>query len=330
MAVKKYTKTQFAQIPNGFIEFSRNRFATELEEKFIALAVIGMQAKYKALEKSYTPMDWEYISTNRISFADFSETMDLTNNTKKIKQSIMDLKSLGLCVSYKIWNVETKKDNLIHDYISIFDLFKINETETHIDYHFCTYFQKFFIDVGNHFQLSIDEIVGLHSAHTIRIYSLLKSKYNMNATKHQFSVEDLKSFLNVDKKYIKYSNFKCKVLEVAKNQINSALSSKFQINYTEIKSRQKVVAIEFEMKSLGEKYYEATNKMPRYKQNQIYKRIHKLSTHEDTIIAGASLQLLDVFNEEKCINLEQTLCKMNIEVINKRLERLGDKQLKIT
>ena len=84
------------------------------------------------------------------------------------------------------------------------------------------------------------------------------------------------------------------------------------------------------MKSLGEKYYEATNKMPRYKQNQIYKHIHKLSTHEDTIIAGASLQLLDVFNEEKCINLEQTLCKMNIEVINKRLERLGDKQLKIT
>ena len=119
MAVKKYTKTQFAQIPNGFIEFSRNRFATELEEKFIALAVISMQAKYKALEKSYTPMDWGHISTNRISFADFSETMDLTNNTKKIKQSIMDLKSLGLCVSYKIWNIETKRNNLIHDYINI-------------------------------------------------------------------------------------------------------------------------------------------------------------------------------------------------------------------
>ena len=147
-----------------------------------------------------------------------------------------------------------------------------------------------------------------------------------------FTLIELRSILCIEKKYKEYNNFKTRVLEMAKKYIDQSPASSFSFEYTPIKHGKKVVAIEFILSDKRKEgsYYESKGLLPNYVQNQIYKRIHKLSTHSDVIIAGASLQLLDVFHEEKSINLEQTLCKMNIEVINKRLEKLEEKTLKIT
>ena len=160
---------------------------------------------------------------------------------------------------------------------------------------------------------------------------LLKSKLEMVKKEHTFTMEELRLTLCLEKKYKLYGHFKTRVLDMAKKYIDQSPASSFSFEYNPIKHGKKVVAIEFILSDKRKEgsYYESKGLLPHYVQNQIYKRIHKLSTHEDTIIAGASLQLLDVFHEEKCINLEQTLCKMNIEVINKRLEKLGDKPLKI-
>lgn len=328
--MKKYPEQQFAKVPNEFIEIRRNRLATELEEKLIVLAVVDMQAKYNALKNSHSSIDWNYIATNTISAQKFSEILQVTNNTQKLRQSLQDLKSLGLSIRYQEYVEHTGKMHMISEYVSIFNRFRFDETDNIIRYTFDEFFSKVFNEVKTHyFQLSIAEVVGLHSAHTMRIYSLLKSKLNMDKIAHEFSIEDLKKHLNLEKKYKNYFDFKRGVLDVATTQINSSPSAKFQLKYKEIKDGKKVVAIEFNVIALGDKYYEITNKIPHYIQNQIYKRIQKLSMHSDTIIAGASLQLLDVFHEEKCINLEQNLCKMNIEVIKKRLEKLGEKPLKI-
>ena len=329
--MKKYPEKQFAKVPNDFIEIRRNRFATELEEKLIALAVVDMQAKYNALKNSHSPIDWSYIATNTIAAQKFSEILQVTNNTQKLRQSLQDLKSLGLSIRYQEYVERTGKMHMISEYVSVFSRFRFDETDNIIRYTFDEFFSKFFNEVtNNYFQLSIAEVVGLHSAHTMRIYSLLKSKLNMDKTTHEFSIEDLKKYLNLEKKYKNYFDFKRGVLDVATAQINASPSAKFQLEYKELKDGKKVVAIKFIIIALGDKYYEITNKIPHYIQNQIYKRIQKLSKHSDTIIAGASLQLLDVFNEEKCINLEQVLCKMNMEVINKRLEKLGENPLKTT
>ena len=325
--MKNYPQTQFAQLPNEFIEFHRTRIPSELEEKFIALAVIDMQAKYQSLKSTNQPNDWDYISRNKITFSQFSQTMQITNNTQHIRQSIQDLKSLNLGIKYSQWNEETQKNHIKTDYISIFRIFTIDETGTTIEFQFEPYFQQFFTNIGKHFQLSIAEIIALNSTYSIRIYSLFKSKLNMDKTKHIITIEEFKSSLQIEKKYSDYHDLKRFVLERAISQINAAASSKFQLHYSEIKKGKKVIALEFEIIHLGEKYYESTKKIPNYKKNTEFKRYQKLTKHDDPVIAELASNIVS-FSRKHGFDTEQRLLKMYIKNITFELEefeKLGNR-----
>jgi plasmid replication initiation protein len=317
--MKNYPETQFAKVPNEFLDFHRTRIASELEEKFIALAVVDMQSKHTGLKASGQPSDWDYISRNKITFAMFSEILKVTNNTQHIRKSIQDLKSLNLGIKYRHWNEENQKMHIKTDYISIFRIFTIDETSSTVEFQFEPYFQQFFTDIGKHFQLSIAEIVALNSTHSIRLYSLFKSKLNMDKTKHKITIETLKKYLHIENKYSDYFDFKRRILEVAKTQINASSSAKFQLEYTEVKEGKRVVAIEFEIIPLGEKYYETTRKIPNYKKNIEFKRYQKLTKHINPMIAELASHIV-VFAEKYGFDTEQRLLQMYIKNINLELK----------
>ena len=326
--MKIYPETQFAKMPNEIIEFKRNRSATELEEKLITLAVVDMQTKYHSLKASGQPIDWDYIATNKITAQQFSEVLKVTNNTQKLRQSLEDLKSLGLAVRYKEYVERTNKMHTFSEYLSIFKNFKFDETDNIIYYTFDDFFQRFFTEIGKHFQLSIAEIVGLHSAHTMRIYNLLKSKLNMDKTKFEFTILELKKYLNIEKKYKDYFDFKRFVLEIAKAQINASSSAKFQLEYQEIKEGKKVVIIEFEIISLGEKYYDIVKKLPNYKKDIEYKKFKKMMLHESNNIAEIARTLV-AHIEQYSYNPEDTVFKMCTKALEIELEKWSSETLNL-
>ena len=266
--MRNYLPNHYSKMPNDYVGMKRNRMLSELEEKFIVMSIVDLQTRYNGLKTTHTDIVWDELATNTISFSEFTLMMKVTNNTKHIKDSISDLKSFGISLSYKIFDTIKKKEKLITDYISIFDLFRVNETDGTIQYVFSNYFREFFTknNSANFFELSISEVVGLNSAHAILEYRLLKKELNKDKKKHSFSVEELKEYHNVEEKYGKYNDFKRKVLEPSKKQINESLSSVFTYDFTEKKEGKKVVGIEFEIFPKEKTYYELnTNKIPQYK-----------------------------------------------------------------
>lgn len=92
-------------------------------------------------------------------------------------------------------------------------------------------------------QYQLYNILAMESAFSIRIYELLKS-YAFQKQK-SFDVDELKKLLCVEnlKSYDNYANFKKKVLEKAKDEINEL--SDLMIDYIPIKKGNKVVKIKF-------------------------------------------------------------------------------------
>jgi plasmid replication initiation protein len=315
----------FAPMSNEIVKINKLHELSLQQQRFWIYSLQIMHRKLANSKSSNMPIDWVFIRSGKITFEEFAELFNIgMDNQKAFRGSIKSMLQFHLMIEYK---------NEDERYFPVFADWLFKRGSNLITWRFNDVFDELFLNLSKgFFKLSIEEIVTFESTHAITLYMLLKSKLEMVKKEHTFTMEELRLTLCLEKKYKLYGHFKTRVLDMAKKYIDQSPASSFSFEYNPIKHGKKVVAIEFILSDKRKEgsYYESKGLLPHYVQNQIYKRIYKLSTHEDTIIAGASLQLLDVFHEEKCINLEQTLCKMNIEVINKRLEKLGDKPLKIT
>lgn len=88
-------------------------------------------------------------------------------------------------------------------------------------------------------------ILAMKSAFSVRIYELLKSyAYQKNKT---FDLEELKRLLEVEnvKSYVRFPDFRRKVLEKAQEEINELTDS--NISYKPITKGKKVIKIEFQI-----------------------------------------------------------------------------------
>lgn len=116
-------------------------------------------------------------------------------------------------------------------------------------------------------QYQLMNILEMKSAFSVRIYEILKSYEYLNNHKNEyknnkfrkdkfgnvkvrFGIDELKKMLMVEnvKSYNRYPDFRRKVLEIAQREINGHTDIEFKFT-TETKGR-KVIAIEFEIKSL--------------------------------------------------------------------------------
>ena len=102
---------------------------------------------------------------------------------------------------------------------------------------------------GNYTQYALESILTMKSVYSVRIFELLQSKIMTKLLPKEgvfidISLEELKAACDCDSDaYNKFANFKMRVLEVAKKDING--KTNYVMDYEYIKKNRKVVAIRF-------------------------------------------------------------------------------------
>ena len=128
---------------------------------------------------------------------------------------------------------------------------------------------------------SLSDIAGMSSAYAIRIYELL-SQYR-SIGKREISVENLRTMLELGKRYPLFADLKRWVIDTAVDQINEY--SPLNVKYEQKKTGRKVTHIQFSFKeksksinhhSEPEKFYKLTDAQINMFGNQL-SRLHELS-----------------------------------------------------
>ena len=128
---------------------------------------------------------------------------------------------------------------------------------------------------------SLSDIAGMSSAYAIRIYELL-SQYR-SIGKREISVENLRTMLELGKRYPLFADLKRWVIDTAVDQINEY--SPLNVKYEQKKTGRKVTHIQFSYKeksksinhhSEPEKFYKLTDAQINMFGNQL-SRLHELS-----------------------------------------------------
>ena len=126
-----------------------------------------------------------------------------------------------------------------------------SEGESVLIFRFSPDMMPFLLELHQYVNLGMQEIIPLKNTHAIRMYSAFKcEKDRMKAFKKEITMkyflEELKLMLGLENKYIDQdiNNFKIKVLEKIKNEINEN-SQSIVVEYSYIKIQRKVTGVEF-------------------------------------------------------------------------------------
>lgn len=106
--------------------------------------------------------------------------------------------------------------------------------------------KPYLLELKSHFtQIPFSHFLGLKSCYSIRIFELLIQYENIG--NRRMEINDIKKWCGLNEgEYSLYNHFKQRVLEKAKSEING--TTDYSVNYTEIKSSRKVVAVEWSIK----------------------------------------------------------------------------------
>lgn len=153
------------------------------------------------------------------------------------------LKSIANGIMRKPLTIDKGKEGFLTiGWVSSFDYFStIGEIELCFDPKLKPYLLK----LQSHFvKADIRYIFQLTSEYSKRIYTIFKQWQELG--KHTVEVSEWQKMLEVPKTQLMYGEFKRKVLEVAKEQINK--NTDLQVDYKEIKTGRKVTHLEWTIK----------------------------------------------------------------------------------
>lgn len=111
--------------------------------------------------------------------------------------------------------------------------------------------KPFLINLKKHYtQYTLEEVLAMKSVYAIRIFEMLQSRILSKALPKEgvnivISVQEIKECCNCMDKYKEFYNFKMKVLDKAKSEINRVTI--FRVGYSYIKQGKSVVSIKFHM-----------------------------------------------------------------------------------
>ena len=154
---------------------------------------------------------------------------------------------------------------------TILSFFEINKKDNLVSFRFDSSMKPFLLQLKENFtKISLEKILSLNSIYSIRFYELLQTriglfeKYkNKNVLEFEIDLEELKEMLlgdfntrknkiEIPKSYNRYSNFKQKILEVAKEELKE--KGDYYFEYKEIKtSGKKVSSLLFSIKKNKDK-----------------------------------------------------------------------------
>ena len=140
----------------------------------------------------------------------------------------------------------------------------------------------------NYTKYYFSNIARLKSAYSIRIYELLK-QYEFKRER-LLTVDEIKLFLKIDNdKYLKYSNFKDKVILVAQKELKEKTDIYFE--FEEIKEWKKVCSILFII-------YKNINNKADIENETFGKSLHKIENKETIDAATVNQEILNTLIDE--------------------------------
>jgi plasmid replication initiation protein len=149
---------------------------------------------------------------------------------------------------------------------------------------------------------ALSDIAGINSGYGIRIYELLVQYRQIG--KREISVDNLRTMLELGKKYPLFADFKKRVIDTAVDQINEY--SPLRVTYEQKKTGRKVTHITFsfkektrsigqESKDIPKEFYKLTDAQINMFGNQL-SRLHELS---HLALEGESYEILASKIKEK-------------------------------
>jgi len=202
---------------NDFIEAKYNLTLTELK----------IIAKLSSMIKK----DDDDFKVYKFTANELMEDLKLNNNYDDLKEAIRKLLT-------RLIIIRTEQTVLATTFLSSAEYFK----NTTIELSFDKKLKPYLLQLKNNFTMyQFENVIALSSVYAIRIYELCKQYERLR--ERVIQVEILKEILEIEEKYKKYNDFKKKVLDIAKREINE--KTDINISFEEIKTGRKVTSIKF-------------------------------------------------------------------------------------
>ena len=132
-----------------------------------------------------------------------------------------------------------------------------------IEFMFSERMQPFLLELNKYVRINAMEVMDMRGKHSIRMYQVFKAERE-RVRKHRhiahltYGVSELKAMLRIEGKYKQFDNFRRRVLEPMKDEINTH-SMEIMIDYELQKTRRKVTHIEF---SIQDKKEQSQKELP--------------------------------------------------------------------
>ncbi|WP_129600614.1 replication initiation protein [Anaerophilus nitritogenes] len=208
------------------------------------------EQKFVLIFASLVEKDDEDFKKYRLEVKDVIEKLNIDH-----KNAYRELKKLTKTILSKPFTIRVpnRKDPTKLDEIqfSWFSSIRYLNGEGALEGKFDPDLKPFLLNLKKHFtSYRLKNIIQLNSAYSIRIYELLKQYQSIE--ERIIHIEDLKNMLGIQKnQYLKYSNFKKRVLESSYKEINEKTDISFE--FEEIKKSRKVDKIKFHIESKNKK-----------------------------------------------------------------------------
>ena len=223
---KKVEKNELIVQHNNLIEA---RYRLSLQEKRVVIWLASQVQKTDGDFKEHV-----------LSIKKFAELTDVRGDrlyselqaiTRRLMQRIISIYPIG-------------EDRLIQvAWLGAAD-YKFDKGTVSLSFH--PHLQPFMLNLKNHFTaLNLSDLMGLQSVYSIRIFELIKQYESIG--KREISLKDLREYCGIaDDKYKKFSDFKKRIIESARKEINE--KTDIFISYEEEKISRKITSIRFYIK----------------------------------------------------------------------------------
>ena len=235
--------------------------SNRLVEASYRLTLIEQQIILYAICKSRESKDGlSAISPVRIIASEFAEQFGSGKNCiyeqLKVALKTLYLRTVKIREKDKITNKQEIKESRWISMQSYID------AAGHLKLIFAPEIIPFIKDLDKEFTpYRLSQIGKMSSTHAVRLYELLRQ--NLQIGSRTLEIIDLKEMLQVDGEYTIYADFKKRVLDIAKKQINDF--SDIRVDYKQKKTGKKVTALDFKIEKNEEdkkKEKEAKAKKP--------------------------------------------------------------------
>ena len=239
----QHTVNKVAKLENKFI-FNAHYRLTANEQKIILFLASNIDTNQKDFQKQTIPV----VILEKILNQDGKKWGSLYDRMQDFAARI-----IGKHISFPTdFEIDGRK---FPGYISWFQSIapcRNSNGEVCLEFEFSNKLKPFLLQLKQYVQLNRIEIAPMKSGFSIRIYSILKAhrdkmRAHENESRLSYNIAELKSILGIQGKYDAIDNFKRRVVNVAKKEINNN-SSSIIIDIKNIRTNRRVTGITFIIK----------------------------------------------------------------------------------